>query len=113
MSPRNLIWISVVLSAVAQILLKQGMLNVRRDATPQSGVLSLVRGVVTQGFVWMWGVCFVLATALWLLGIEHFYLSYAYPLVSFGYVLVSILAAVCFKERVGADRWLAIFVICI
>jgi drug/metabolite transporter (DMT)-like permease len=113
MDPRLLIWISVVLSAVAQILLKQGMLNLRRDTTSNGGVLALFGGVLKQGFVWMWGVLFVLATVLWVLGIERVDLSYAYPLVSFGYVLVSVLAAIFFKEKVRADRWIAIFVICI
>jgi multidrug transporter EmrE-like cation transporter len=38
-------------------------------------------------------------------------LSYAYPLVSIGYVLVCVLSAVFFHERVDRNRWLAILVI--
>ena len=48
---------------------------------------------------------------LWLVGLQHLDLSYAYPLVSLGYVLVTLLSAVCFDEQVNRQRWLAVAVI--
>lgn len=110
MSPKLMIWISVTLSAVAQIFLKQGLSKLQRDHNG-SGVISVVFGVMRQTYVWLWGICFVLATALWLLGLQKLDLSYAYPLVAVGYVLVNILSALFFHESVNRDRWIAVAVI--
>jgi drug/metabolite transporter (DMT)-like permease len=112
MNPTVMIWGSVVLSALAQICLKYG-LNQRRHSERGSGIAGLVLNVALQPFVWCWAVCFVAATGLWLLGLQKLQLSYAYPLVSCGYVLVTILSAFLFGERVNSNRWLAVVVICI
>jgi drug/metabolite transporter (DMT)-like permease len=53
----------------------------------------------------------VLATALWLLGLQKLELSYAYPLVAFGYILVNVLSALFFHEAVDRNRWMAVAVI--
>ena len=110
MSPKLMIWMSVTLSAVAQIFLKQGLSRLQQTRKG-SGVVSLVLGVASQAYIWLWGICFVLATALWLLGLQKLELSYAYPLVAFGYVLVNILSAVFFHESVNRNRWIAVAVI--
>jgi multidrug transporter EmrE-like cation transporter len=108
MSPKLMIWISVTLSAVAQILLKQGLSELQKSRKDGD---SLVWGVVRQVYIWLWGVCFVLATALWLLGLQKLELSYAYPLVAFGYVLVNLMSTFFFKESVNTNRWIAVTVI--
>ncbi len=114
MNPKVLIWISVVLTGVAQIFLKQGMINVRRNlARSPGGVVGLAVTVVSQVYVWLWGFCFVAALGLWLLGLQRVDLSYAYPLVSVGYVLVSLLAMVFFCAKIDGNRWTAIAVICV
>jgi drug/metabolite transporter (DMT)-like permease len=111
MNPKLMIWASVALSALAQIFLKQGLINLQRTMGVDRSVLSLGWGVIRQGFVWLWGGCFVGATVLWLLGLQKLELSYAYPLVAAGYVLVSILSALFFRERVDRNRWAAVAVI--
>lgn len=110
MSPKLMIWISVNLSALAQIFLKQG-LNKMQQSRNGGGIVSLAFGIVRQTYVWLWGICFVLATALWLLGLQKLELSYAYPLVAFGYVIVNVLSAVFFHESVNRNRWIAVAVI--
>ena len=110
MNPRAMIWISVTLSAVAQVFLKQGLNGLKRK--PASGsVLHLALGVAQQGWIWLWGVSFVIATALWLLGLQKLQLSYAYPLLSVGYILVNFLSAAVFRERVDGMRWVAVAII--
>jgi len=110
MNPKLMIWTSVVLSALAQICLKHGLTQVQKKRAG-AGVSGVVIAVIGQSFVWLWGLCFVAATGLWLLGLQKLDLSYAYPLVSFGYVLVSILSALFFHERVDGNRWTAITVL--
>lgn len=109
MSPKLMIGISVLLSGVAQVLLKQGMVRVRERILQGTFRLArLVPAVVGQVYVWLWALAFVLATALWLLGLQRVDLSFAYPLVSLSYAFVSLLAAFIFGERVGVRRWAAI-----
>jgi undecaprenyl phosphate-alpha-L-ara4N flippase subunit ArnE len=100
MSPKIMIGISVVLSALAQIFLKYGLTRAQKNRAGRPALMGLLIGVIRQEFVW-------------LLGLQKLELSYAYPLVSFGYVLVSILSALFFHERVDGNRWAAIAVISI
>jgi drug/metabolite transporter (DMT)-like permease len=103
MSPKLMIWLSVILSAVAQIFLKQGLSSLqKRRAGADPG--SIILGVVREAYVWLWGMCFVL-------GLQKLDLSYAYPLVAFGYVLVNILSAFFFHEKVDSSRWIAVAII--
>ena len=111
-SPKAVIWVSVLLSAVAQIFLKKGMLRVRvRASVGQAGVFSYVLAAVGDIFVWLWAFSFAIALVLWIVGLRKVDLSYAYPLVSGGYVLVSVLATLFLREEVRAKQWLAIAVI--
>jgi multidrug transporter EmrE-like cation transporter len=107
---KSLILISVVLSGLAQVSLKKGMNHVQQRSG--RGVWNLIFAVFTERFVWLWGFSFIIATSLWLVGLQKVDLSYAYPLVSLGYVLVSVLAIKFFNEKIDANRWTAILVIC-
>jgi undecaprenyl phosphate-alpha-L-ara4N flippase subunit ArnE len=111
MNPKLMIWASVVLSAVAQIFLKQGLTNIQRRKQATDGLVQLFIALISQVFIWLWGLSFVAAMGLWLIGLQKLDLSYAYPLVSVGYVIVSLLSAIFFHERVDRHRWLAVAVI--
>jgi multidrug transporter EmrE-like cation transporter len=111
MTPKTMIWLSVTLSAVAQIFLKQGLSRVQQSRAKLANATPLFCDVMRQPYVWLWALCFALATALWLLGLQKLELSYAYPLVAFGYVLVNVLSAIFFAERVTLNRWIAVAVI--
>lgn len=118
MSPKAMIWTSVVLSALAQIFLKRGLTNLRTHGANNGSrewpwFIGIAIGVVKQEFIWLWGICFVGALVLWLAGLQKLDLSYAYPLVSLGYVLVTLLSAILFGERVDANRWISVGVICV
>jgi undecaprenyl phosphate-alpha-L-ara4N flippase subunit ArnE len=110
MSPKQMIWISVALTSLAQVSLKLGLTRIQR--APKGG-FGLLAGIIRDGYVWIWGLLFTGGTALWLLGLRHLDLSYAYPLLSLGYVLVAALAALFFRERISLERWIAIVVICL
>jgi len=112
--PKMLIWVSVLLSAGAQIFLKKGMMRVRaRSRAAQASILSYLWGAAGDIFVWLWAFSFVIALVLWIIGLQKVDLSYAYPLVSGGYVLVTVLAALFLREKVPVKHWLAIAVICL
>ena len=111
MNAKLMIWCSVTFSALAQLFLKQGLSNLQRTMGPEQSIWSLGLKVIRQGFVWLWVLCFGVATLLWLLGVQKLELSYAYPLVAAGYVLVSVLSTLFLHEQVDRRRWTAIAVI--
>lgn len=106
MNPVVALWSSIILGACAQIFLKRGVGHQQITGGPGS-YLALVR----SGWVWAWGVCFVFATGLWMTAISTMQVSYAFPLLSIGYLVVAVLSIVVLKERVPPSRWAAIAVI--
>ena len=107
MSPLAALWLSIILGACAQVFLRRG---VAQGTNPARGSYLLL---LRSGWVWAWGVCFVFATALWMLAISAMQVSYAFPLLSIGYLVVAVLSIVFLKERIPASRWAAIAVITI
>jgi drug/metabolite transporter (DMT)-like permease len=93
---------SVLFGSSAQIFLKRGV-----SAGP--GKPSL-RGYFSP-WVLAWAFSFAVATVLWLAALSHIEISYAYPLLGIGYVLVVLLAAIFLKEKISARRWIAMLII--
>ena len=90
---------SVVLNAFAQISLRHS--STERAASNNSSKVWLA----------IWAVSFCVATLLWLMAIREADISYAYPLLGAGYVLVTLLAKWLLKERISPMRWVSILVI--
>lgn len=101
MSPLTALWMSVLLGACAQVFLRRGV------AGHHGSYFLLLR----SPWVWAWGVCFVFATVLWMMAISAMQVSYAFPLLSIGYLVVAVLSIFFLKERIPASRWAAIAVI--
>jgi multidrug transporter EmrE-like cation transporter len=91
---------SVLLNAAAQISLRYASSG-RAGRPPASPRL------------WQatWAICFGFATLLWLAAIQRADISYAYPLLGAGYVLVTLLAKWLLSERISVLRWISIVVI--
>lgn len=112
MSPKTMVWISVLLSAVAQVFLKHGLNSIaQRNPRARALPATLLLAVAGEVWVWLWGLSFIVATALWLLGVQRLDLSYAFPLLSIGYILVNFLSVLLFRERVDGMRWVAVVII--
>ena len=103
MSPGWALAGSVVLGAQAQILLRRGVMR-------QEGASSGWRRY-RSAWVAGWLVSFAFATLLWLVALAHLDISFAYPLVGTGYVLVALLAAAFLGEEIKWQRWVAVGVI--
>jgi multidrug transporter EmrE-like cation transporter len=113
MNAKLMIWISVAMMGILQVVLKSGLTHMAGlPAETKRRPARLVAHLLTQGWFWLWGALFSTSMVLWLAGLRTVDLSYAYPLASLGYVLVSFLAIAVLKERVPASRWGAIAVIC-
>lgn len=90
----------VVLNSVAQIALRYGASG---NATSRAGSARI--------WISLWAICFALATLLWLLALRNTPISYAYPLLGAGYLLVTLLAKWLLHERVPGLRWISIVII--
>jgi len=111
---KNLILIltSIILGVCGQLAMKTGMMGVKLSA---SSVGVLVNGFVRAlanpfviGGIALYGV----SALIWLMVLSRVELSFAYPLVSIGYVAVVVLSKVLFHEQVSVVRIAGALVIC-
>jgi len=103
----------ICLSVVGELLLKHGMNRFGTLDLSLPTLLPTLFRVFTQplillGFIFVFG-----ASIFWLAVISRVNLSYAYPLLAFGYVVTALLARVIFNEPISLARWAGILVICV
>ena len=108
-----LILFTVLTNAVAQIMLKRGMLVIGPlDFSASSPLVTIFR-VVFQPFVFA-GLCvFVISMASHLYVLSKAELSFAYPFLSLAYVVVLAFAWFAFDEQVGMVRIAGVALICL
>lgn len=109
MSPLVALWASILIGAVGQIALKRAVTAKPAAAGPggPSGLIALI----VSPWLWTYAACFASATGLWLLALSTLNISYAFPLLSVGYVVVAVLAKLFLGESVPARRWAGIAII--
>jgi len=103
-----LILASVVLAAIAQITLKQGMLQVTNHGNHplDFGVpVTTVRRILTNLTVWGGLLIFVASAAVWIVVLSKLSLSFAYPFVSLTYVIILLWDAFGRHETIANLRW--------
>ena len=110
MSALVLILVSVGLAVFGQLAFKKGMTNVGTIGlgdllTPK------VISVITEPFVIMGLILYLLASAFWVVVLSQEELSFAYPLIGLGYVFTAILAKLLFNESLTLVRMLGILMI--
>jgi undecaprenyl phosphate-alpha-L-ara4N flippase subunit ArnE len=91
---------SILLGAIGQISLKHGVTICRSRKSGWTTMLT--------PWIFAWGVCFALATVLWIVALKHIELSCAYPLLGLSYPLVTAMAALLLGERISRAHWLAV-----
>lgn len=106
-----LVLVCVALGVGGQLLLKQGM-SADRDAVDRvSEVLPRLLKAALDPLVIAGFVLYGISAALWLIVLTRAELSWAYPLLSMGYVLVMILSRILFHEAVTTTRFVGALVI--
>ena len=111
---KNLILIlaSIILGVCGQLAMKNGMMGVKLSA---SSVAVLVNGflrALMNPFV-IGGIgLYAMSALIWLMVLSRVELSFAYPLVSIGYIAVVLLSRVLFHEHVTGVRIAGALVIC-
>jgi len=93
-----LIIISVSIGAIGQIAFKYGAMQM--VASPGTTLVEKIKWPIVLGLV-LYGV----STILWILALKKVELSYAYPMVSLGYIFVFIASYFLFHEAIN---WLRV-----
>jgi len=107
-----LILTGVLLNALAQLTLKQGMRTIGHFSFSMDSLLKMACTIGFNPFVLTGLACYVVSVVLWLLVLSRVEVSYAYPLLSVGYIVTALAGWLLFDEAMDCTRWAGIGVIC-
>jgi len=100
-----IILISVLCSSVAQIFLKKGMLQCDCSfRLAADNLWPLFVSLVLNPFLVAGVSLHIAALVSWLYVLKHVEVSYAYPFISMGFVIVLLLSHFLFNENINAVR---------
>ena len=108
-----LILLGVLLNAAAQLALKQGMHQIGQFEFRLETLCRASLAAALSPFVLVGLACYVVSVAVWLLVLSRVEVSFAYPLLSVGYVVVALVGWLVFQEAVSPVRWAGILMICL
>ena len=106
-----LILVSVLLNRTAQLCIRKGMLLV--GETGMSNMITNLGVMVTN--IWLWGamICYAFSILLWMAVLSKVEVSFAYPFLSIGYVVVAVVGYYFLGESLSVIRIVGIVIICI
>ena len=107
-----LILVDVALNVTGQLSLKYGMSKIGNFSLSLSTLPPVFIKAATNLHVLLGLGCYGLGFMVWLIVLSKAEVSYAYPLISLGYVFTAILARALLGEAVGATRLAGIVVTC-
>ena len=107
-----LILLSVTCNALAQVLLKKGMLVLGPNLS-EGDAFGKARRILFQPYVIAGLACFGGSLVTWLIVLSTVEVSAAYPLYGLGYIITAVAGRSLFDERLSAARWIGIALICV
>lgn len=107
-----LVLVPVLIGVVGQLFLKKGMLQIG-EFSLKSGLVAKFIEIFMNPSVLLGFFFYFLSSILWLIVLSRIELSFAYPLLSVGYILVLIASWYFFNENVTLIRWSGVIVICL
>lgn len=106
-----LILLGVLLNAGAQLLLKAGMVQIGQFEFSLVNALPIGLQVMANPPIII-GLClYVISVGVWLLVLSRVQVSFAYPMLSIGYIVNALAANYLFGEPLSSLRVLGIFII--
>jgi multidrug transporter EmrE-like cation transporter len=103
-----LILLGVLLNAAAQLLLKQGMLHIGYFEFSLANIWPIFTKVALNPYIFLGLSAYVVSVGVWLLVLSRVEVSYAYPMLSIGYIVNAIAAYYLFHENLSMMRILGI-----
>ena len=108
-----LIMLGVLLNAAAQLFLKEGMRRIGHFEFLWANIVPIGIQVGTNLFVLAGLTCYVVSVVVWLLVLSRVEVSFAYPLLSVGYIVNAIGGYYLFQENLSIPRIAGIVIICV
>lgn len=106
-----LILLGVLLNAAAQLLLKAGMGQIGHFEFSLANAIPIGMKVMVNPPI-IAGLCaYVVSVLVWLLVLSRVQVSYAYPMLSIGYIVNAVAAYYLFGESLSVMRVTGIFII--
>jgi len=105
------ILISVLGSALGQILLKKGMNSIGQITLRLNQLPSILWKMVTNPNVFFGLAIYLVGTIFWLAALSRVDLSYAYPFASLSYVIMLLASWRLFDEKISLSRLVGTIVI--
>jgi multidrug transporter EmrE-like cation transporter len=107
------ILLSVILNAVAQIFLKMGTATlVFPEKWNFGSSIATILDVATNLFIMLGLLCYGTSVVVWIYVLSNNEVSYAYPFLSIGFVLVAILGWLIFDDNLSVLRIVGIAFVC-
>ena len=106
-----LILSGVLLNAFAQLLLKKGMLTIGHFDIHFQNLFPVAKKVACNSYILLGLGSYVISVVIWLLVLARAEVSYAYPFLSVGYVVVTLAGYFIFQESLPWTRVLGISII--
>lgn len=102
---------SILLSSIAHILLKKGMMTHALKEIKNDNILEVAIAVGTNPWVVTGIILHVGALVVWLLALSKVDISFAYPFLALGYVLVSLMAYYYLGEELSITKIIGMLII--
>jgi len=107
------ILISVLFNVFGQLSMRKGMMIFGEVNLSLGNFPSTVIQVFTKPFVILGLISYAMGTIFWLTALSKVELSFAYPVLSLGYVLIFFLSWILLGEKVSFIRFSGIALICL
>ncbi len=108
-----LILLDVFLNVTGQLFLKHGMSKIGNFSVSLTTLPPVFLKAATNLPVLFGLFCYGLGFLVWLIVLSKAEVSYAYPLISLGYVFTAVLAWLLFGEALTEIRMVGIVIICL
>jgi len=109
----GLILLDVTLNVAGQLTLKFGMSKMGNFSLSLPTLTSVFLRAAMSPYIIIGLCCYGLGFMVWLIVLAKAEVSYAYPLISLGYVFTAILAWQLFDENLTVTRFAGILVTCL
>lgn len=103
----------VLLNAAAQLFLKAATAATGPIALSARGSTDTFWTLVREPTLWGGLACYGVSLVVWILALSRAPVSIAYPMLSIGYVVNLLAAAVLFREPLTLQKIIAVTIICI
>ncbi|MCX6647673.1 MAG: EamA family transporter [bacterium] len=106
------LFVSISMGAIGQLFMKAGMNTVKKKSGGDLGPIVKALPRIFTNLSVLGGIAlYLISTVFWLWILSRVPLSFAYPCISFSYVIIIIAGKYIFKERIDIWKLIAIILI--